>query len=380
LNKAAESSEIETGGIKTLSVASATELDSLRVLSERLGSDQLLVQAGTGNTSMKRDGMLWIKASGTWLAHAVEDEIFIPVNLDQTRAKIARGVDPAGQTVIVGHKSLGTSVETAMHAVLPYRVVLHVHSVNTIAWAVREDGPQRLAELFSDLPWKWIPYVSSGIPLAHSVWQALEDSPGTRILILANHGLVICGDDCDTAEALLREVERRVAITPRRSAEPDWALLTRLAASGKWRVPPSIPIHYMATDPVARRVVSNGIMYPCQAIFLSTQARVLSADVTAEQLASVDEPFVMIAGVGTLARQRRNPTESATLAGLALVLQRIPEAAPLRYLNRREVGDLLCADVYHYRERVEDNGAEHLSFTPGRLGVEGLLSESTVVC
>jgi hypothetical protein len=29
---------------------------------------------------------------------------------------------------------------------------------------------------------------------------------------------------------------------------------------------------------------------------------------------------------------------------------------------------------------VEDNGAEHLSFTPGRLGVEGLLSESTVVC
>jgi hypothetical protein len=45
-----------------------------------------------------------------------------------------------------------------------------------------------------------------------------------------------------------------------------------------------------------------------------------------------------------------------------LVLQRIPEAAPLRYLTDHQVRELLCADVYHYREVVEDNGAGHLTF------------------
>jgi rhamnose utilization protein RhaD (predicted bifunctional aldolase and dehydrogenase) len=355
-----ESSEIESnGGITRLPVLAATERDALLELSARLGSNQLLVQAGTGNTSIKLDGLLWIKASGTWLAHAVEDEIFIPVCLAQTRERIARGVDPAGQSVLLAGKRLGTSVETAMHAVLPSRVVLHVHSVNTIAWAVREDGPRRLEVLFEGLAWKWIPYVSSGIPLANAVSHAIETSPETRVLVLANHGLVVCGHDCESAEALLREVERRVAVSPRRTTEPDWAKLSHLAAAGPWRVPPSIPIHFMSIDKAARRVVSDGILYPCQAIFLNTTVRTYPADVTPERLAHLDEPFVMIEGLGTLVRQRPNPTESATLAGLALVLQRIPEDAPIRYLSHCEVGDLLCADVYHYRERVEDNGAGH---------------------
>ena len=344
-----------------MSTTTGTEIASLLEVSARLGADQLLVQAGTGNTSLKSDGVLWIKASGTWLAHATIDEIFLPVNLAETRRRIQDGNNPAGQTAIVNGKTLGTSVETAMHAVLPHRVVLHVHSVNTIAWAVRRDGPEQLATLFRGLHWKWIPYVSSGIPLARAVQAAIQESPETDILVLANHGLVVCGENCAAAEALLREVEKRVAITPRRSQEPHWAELSRLADSGIWRVPPSMPIHAMATDPVARRIVSEGILYPCQAIFLTVRARTFPAGITAGELALVDEPFVMIEGLGTLVRQRRNPTESATLAGLALVLQRIPASAPIRYLFEDEVSDLLCADVYHYRERVEDNGVEHLT-------------------
>ncbi|MES1261137.1 MAG: class II aldolase/adducin family protein [Acidobacteriota bacterium] len=345
-----------------MSVSAPTEIDSLLEVSARIGSEPLLVQAGTGNTSLKLDGVLWIKASGTWLAHAVREEIFIPVNLAETRRRIEQGVDPAGQTVIVGLKTLGTSVETAMHAVLPHRVVLHVHSVNTIAWAVREDGPAGLARLLDGIAWQWIPYAASGLPLARAVAAAIHSCPETQVLVLANHGLVICGPDCGTAEALLREVERRVAASPRRVPEPDWALLARLAGSGAWRIPPSIPIHAMAIDPVARRIVSGGILYPCQAIFLSIQARSFSPRISPADLAGVDEPFVMIEGVGTLVRQRPNPTESATLAGLALVLQRIPGSAPLRYLREDQVRELLCADVYHYRERVEDNGAGHLAF------------------
>jgi len=33
------------------------------------------------------------------------------------------------------------SIETFMHAVVPHRVVVHVHSVNTIAWRRRTQSP-----------------------------------------------------------------------------------------------------------------------------------------------------------------------------------------------------------------------------------------------
>jgi rhamnose utilization protein RhaD (predicted bifunctional aldolase and dehydrogenase) len=57
------------------------EFAALRQASALLGRDPLRTQAAGGNTSLKRDGVLWVKASGTWLAEAEEREIFLPVSL-----------------------------------------------------------------------------------------------------------------------------------------------------------------------------------------------------------------------------------------------------------------------------------------------------------
>ncbi len=333
-------------------------------LSARIGGEPLLVQAGTGNTSIKLDGVLWIKASGKWLAHAATEEILIPVNLAETRRRVTQNSDPSGQTAMIGGRALAASVETAMHAVLPHRVVLHVHSVNTIAFAVRQDGPRQLAERLEGIRWEWIPYVPSGLPLARLIQAAVARDPEIVVLVLANHGLVVCGADCAEAEALLREVERRVAVAPRPSPEPGWDLMNRLAAGSGWRVPASVAAHAMGADPVSRRIVSHGVLYPCQAIFLTPHSRVFPRNVSESELSATEEPFVLIEGAGTLLRHKPNPTEAATLNGLVQVLQRIPESAPVQYLSEREVRDLLCADVYHYRELVEDNGAGHMAFQP----------------
>jgi rhamnose utilization protein RhaD (predicted bifunctional aldolase and dehydrogenase) len=51
-----------------------SEIQALTDVSARLGCDPLLVQAGSGNTSVQLDGVLWIKASGKWLAHAAREE------------------------------------------------------------------------------------------------------------------------------------------------------------------------------------------------------------------------------------------------------------------------------------------------------------------
>ena len=48
------------------------EFCKFRELSADLGRNPLLVQGAGGNTSIKEDGLLWVKASGTWLSEATE--------------------------------------------------------------------------------------------------------------------------------------------------------------------------------------------------------------------------------------------------------------------------------------------------------------------
>jgi len=206
-----------------------SEIQALIDVSARLGHDPLLVQAGSGNTSVKLDDVLWIKASGKWLEHAALEEFLVPVALVEIRSCIQRKMEFVAQyTSPSGHR-LVPSIETAMHAAVPRPATIHVHSVNTIAWAVREDGPAHLADRLAGLRWQWIPYVGSGLPLAREVEKIFSNSPETKILILGNHGLVVCGEHARAAEELFSHVEKRLAIEPRRSPEPDRALLQRIA-------------------------------------------------------------------------------------------------------------------------------------------------------
>jgi hypothetical protein len=80
------------------------ELASLRELSARVGSDPLLVQASNGNTSIKLDGILWIKASGKWLAHASQEEALVPVELAEAREAVEHGTEIAKPDVLKNKK------------------------------------------------------------------------------------------------------------------------------------------------------------------------------------------------------------------------------------------------------------------------------------
>src|SRR4029077_879553 len=154
-----------------------TELTRLRELSARIGNDLLLTQASTGNSSIKLDDVLWIKSSGKWMADASREDILISLDLLEVRERVKQKVDPAD-------RYSGASIETAMHAVLPHRVALHVHCVNTIAWAVRRDAPVQLQHQMEGLHWQWIPYVPSGLPLAQEIEKVLSVFPRTDVFIL----------------------------------------------------------------------------------------------------------------------------------------------------------------------------------------------------
>ena len=73
------------------------DLAALARVSAELGSNRLLVQAAGGNTSIKADGVLWVKASGRWLAKALDEPIFAALDLPRLMRALARG-DPACET------------------------------------------------------------------------------------------------------------------------------------------------------------------------------------------------------------------------------------------------------------------------------------------
>ena len=71
-----------------------------RALSARLGSDPLQVQGPGGNTSIKDGDVMWIKASGTELANAETQDIFVAVDRNAAKAEAhGQGDGSCKQTV-----------------------------------------------------------------------------------------------------------------------------------------------------------------------------------------------------------------------------------------------------------------------------------------
>jgi rhamnose utilization protein RhaD (predicted bifunctional aldolase and dehydrogenase) len=332
------------------------ELDCLRQLSARVGSDALLVQASNGNTSIKLEGILWIKGSGKWLARANQEEILIPIELAEAKETVEQGGEIAPRRI--SRNGMRPSIETAMHAVLPHRVVIHVHSINTIAWAIRSDGSEELTARLGGLHWQWIPYAASGIPLAREIELAVARAKETDVFILANHGLVVCGQDCAATEELLCEVERRLAISARPFPLPDSAVLGNIARFSGWQYPDYDSLHALGTDQAALKILRGGVLYPCQAIFLGLEALTLPPTLAAPKLKACltgGEPpsFVVVERSGVMLNEKMTSAERATLIGLMEVVRRTAESAQLRYLTREEVEKVVNEGGRGYRDEAE---------------------------
>ncbi len=332
----------------------SSEFDQLRNLTARIGSDRSLTQASTGNSSAKLDGELWIKRSGCWMSAALQDDIFIRLNLDEIRDCLRWGVDPS-------ESFAGASLETAMHAAMPHRIVVHLHSVNGIAWAVRPDEFPQIQARLAGLRWQWIPFLPSGLPLAEGIERALKRRHDTDLFILANHGLVVGGEDVRSVNALLSDVERRLDIRPRAAHSADHETLARLTANSIWRLPDDEEIHSLAIDPISRRIVSQGILYPCQAIFSGSEGLKTFLPIdkrSAGEFRDSQRPFLFVDGCGVLVSQLAGAAAVAMLAGLAQVASRLPgEIASIRYLSDAEVSRLSPEAINRYRKLANSGSA-----------------------
>lgn len=203
---------------------------ALRAYTSRLiGGNPDLVLQGGGNTSLKMQDTLYVKGTGADLA-VVGEEHFTALDLQRLRwllddlqlsdAQRMLGVDGCKHQA----QAAKPSIETLMHAALPYAYVEHAHADAILAVANVESCGQTCAEVFGELA-PVVPYRHSGAGLARACKEVFESRAGDRTigLILAFHGVVAFGNDArESYENLMRLV----------TLAEDW-----LRSRGAWTIP-----------------------------------------------------------------------------------------------------------------------------------------------
>jgi rhamnose utilization protein RhaD (predicted bifunctional aldolase and dehydrogenase) len=289
---------------------------------------------------------MWIKASGTCLAQALDADIFVPVDLDALSTALSAGLPQADQpqAFTLGGHSLRPSIETSLHAVFPQRVVVHVHCVETIAVAIRADAETVLQERLQGFGWALVPYAKPGAALARCVAARL--APGIDVIVLQNHGLIVAADSVAAAEALLDRVQAAIAVGPRPSQPPDTAALAALAGDA-WEVPADPALHQVALDPDRVRQATGGSLYPDHVVFCGIGA-VAVTDSIPPDLSPMTR-LVLVPGAGVLLRRGASAAAHALARCLSDVLLRVPGDARLTYLSAAQVHELLDWDAEKYR-------------------------------
>ena len=342
-------------------MAGPAHIASLASLSARLGRDPLVTQAAGGNTSLKHDGALWIKASGTWLAEADTRAIFLPVALEPLLAAIAANDERAAKAtdfVIAdaNPEGLRPSVETSVHAVLPFAAVLHVHCIETVALAVREDAAAAIAARLAGIDGVrpvHIPYLKPGLPLARAI--AAAASPATNVVTLGNHGLIVAADTVEAAGDLLTRVSAALAAAARPAPPPDLAALERLAEGSDWRLPTDAAAHATATDPARLAIARQGSLYPDHVVFLGSAVAVLpegGTPATFASTATIPQMLLAVPGKGVLIHRAVLRGGDDLARALAEVTGRIDAGMALRALTSEEERELFNWDAEIYRRSL----------------------------
>ena len=207
----------------------------LRVYTSRLlGRDDTLVLHGGGNTSVKvrermvtgdEEDILYVKGSG-WDLATIEEPGFAPVRLAHLRklAKLEVLSDPQMMneltTQVTRAGAPAPSVETILHAILPFKFVDHTHADAVLAVTNTAEGLKRIEEIYGN-DVVIIPYVMPGFDLAQVCAREFEAKAhaGTVGMVLMNHGVFSFGATArESYERMISLVSRAEAFLDSRGA------------------------------------------------------------------------------------------------------------------------------------------------------------------
>jgi len=209
-------------------------LKALAYRSNLLGSDRSVANYGGGNTSTKAKekdhagrevDVLWVKGSGSDLA-TIKAEQFTGLKLGEVLPLMER--EEMSDEEMVSYLAACQlrpgmprgSIETLLHAFVPYPHVDHTHpdAVNMICCS--EGGEGLAAECFGEEA-VWIDYVRPGFALSKQVGEAVRNNPNARYILLAKHGLVTWGETHEESYGrTIEAINRAAEFVARRAGEP----------------------------------------------------------------------------------------------------------------------------------------------------------------
>lgn len=191
-------------------VADKSPEDLLLYRSNRLGSDLTVTNFGGGNTSAKLDArdpltgetvpVLWVKGSGGDIGSMKLDG-FSTLYQDKLLGleKLYRGL--AHEDEMVGYlphctfalNPRAASIDTPLHAYLPFAHVDHVHPDAIIALAASSEGEAATQAIWGGAI-GWLPWQRPGFDLGLKLRDHVAANPGLRGVMLAGHGIICWGD------------------------------------------------------------------------------------------------------------------------------------------------------------------------------------------
>ncbi|RDB35093.1 MAG: class II aldolase [Spirobacillus cienkowskii] len=330
-----------------------TTAKQVKTYCTKIGSDPLLVQGAGGNISWKDGEMLWIKASGTWLAHAEKQEIFIPVNLAHLRLKIAEENFSVAPKVL-GDSSLKPSIETILHALMPHKIVVHLHAIEILAHLVRKTPLQDFKKLIGDaVKWVFVDYFKPGAELAQAVSMQLAKHHGADVVFLKNHGLVIGGDDIKGIEfslsKLLSLLQNNIHHLQVKTQPPEFMIDGYVPSKDK-------EVNKLATvDELTTKLETDWALYPDHVVFLGEKATIIKSSLSSYDLYNISitkPPFVFVVGKGVYESTTINDAQRIQLRCYYEVLTRQVVSENLESLTSFQVAELLNWEAEKYRISV----------------------------
>lgn len=348
-----------------------TAFDAFLALSQEIGRDILKTQGAGGNTSLKRDGVMWVKASGTWLAQAKDRDIMVPVMVEPLVDALRVGdvrAEKATDFVIpeLNASGLRPSIETSFHAVLPQAVIAHYHCVNAIALSVLKDRDAVIAARMASLPdlsWATIPYRRPGTPLAREIEKVASGRPD--VLILFNHGIIITGDTVEEVRERIARVTAALLVEERRGTQADRHSLEALVDGAPFHAAEDGGSHKTALHPDNIAFAIAGSLYPDHVIFLGTEIGVLDEGETVPAYIEVrhskgqDVPKMLLApGHGVLLSNELTDGGRVMARCLAEVVARIPQGADVAYLDGEQEYELTHWEAEQYRQALDRKASQ----------------------
>lgn len=242
------------------------DLDDLIKMSRKYGSNEQYVLPGWGNTSYKAEGILYVKASGADLKSVALDD-FVAVSIEKLleilglrhddklslaekneiaddmmkqacldmsvgsefdKSMLKREGDNrnACSGLSVNSASGGMqktpSVESILHAMFPYRFVLHLHPaiINGLIYA--SNGKELFGQIFGDSA-VWVGRATPGFSLAAACYDAFgiyfrQHSMVPKLVFLENHGVFVAEDSVDEVDKITQravsDIKRHIAYHP----------------------------------------------------------------------------------------------------------------------------------------------------------------------